>query len=102
MTQHADMKSALAGGVLAFFMLIFFHYDCDRHMRKCDFDKPLKAIISINCDIVIIFILIYLVAVILACNEQSLEMQGEGGGAGADAAGAEPVEVNRVYGGDGV
>jgi len=118
MTKQADMKSALAGGVLAFFMLIFFHYDCDRHMRKCDFDKPLKAIISINCDIVIIFLLIYLVAVILACNEQSLELQGEGGGggdmgagadgggmeggAGADAAGAEPVEVDRVFGGDGV
>ena len=58
-------------------------------MRKCDFDKPLKAIISINCDIVIIFLLIYLVAVILACNEQSLELQGEGGGGGDMGAGAD-------------
>jgi len=115
-TKDASMGSALAAGGLAFFMLLFFHFDCDRHMRKSSLDDFLAPIIETNSDLVLVFILLYIIAIFLACNDQSMEMRMEGGGeggmegAGGDVgmeggAGAEPAGADTAgvtIGGDGV
>jgi len=98
--KHADMYVTAAACLLSFFMLLFFHYDCERQMRKCNLDEYMKALCQVNSDIVIIFVVAYAVAMVLVCNEQAMEMGGMDGGGGGDMGGGMDGGAGGDVGGD--
>jgi FtsH-binding integral membrane protein len=82
MHAHVHPAAGIIASFCALFIILFFHFDCERVMRRCNLDDYFRPVCHLNGDIVVaifaLYTLAFLTATVMAGAEDAAGGAAEG------------------------